>query len=137
MTTDPRTLAVDKANRYGGTVHHHHDGDTVYVTTWDPIIQTYVIVGVRVRGVQAPELSQAGGREVAAAVAAQWPPGTAAVWTDAGPYPRPGHVAATLALAGTDVATWLLDRGYAVPDTGAGTRPVVPWPPAKAPAGPA
>jgi endonuclease YncB( thermonuclease family) len=129
-----RELAIDVANRYGGTIHHHHDGDTIYVETWDPIIQAHVIVGVRVRGVQAPELGQPGGREVAAAVAAHWPPGTAAVWTDAGPYPRAGHVTATPASAGADVATWLLDCGYAVPWDGTGPKPPVPWPPVKAPA---
>jgi endonuclease YncB( thermonuclease family) len=126
---DPRGLVADRPNRYAGTVHHHHDGDTIYCSMWDTLIQLYLIVGVRIRGTQAPELTQRGGPDVAAAVAHEWPPGTAAVAADAGPYSRPGHIVASLTLAGVDVATWLLDRGYAVPDTGAGPRPVVSWPP--------
>lgn len=130
---DPRTLAVDHLNHYGGTVHHHYDGDTVFALLWDPLAQLYLLAAVRVRGVQAPELHDRGGPTVAAAVADLAPVGTAVLVGDVGPYPRPGHITGSITThAGVDVATWLLERGYAVRWDGSGAKPPVPWPPAAA-----
>ena len=122
-------LVADRGNTYAGTVHHPWDGDTTYCLLWTPPIQTYVLVGVRVRGVQAPELHEDGGPEVAAAVAALGPVGAQVLVGQVGPYTRPGHVTGSVAVGGVDVAGWLLERGYAVAWDGTGKRPVVPWPP--------
>jgi endonuclease YncB( thermonuclease family) len=129
--TDPRTLAVDYLNHYGGTVHHVHDADTLYCLTWVPQLQMYGLVGIRVRGVQAPELTDPGGPETRQAVVEKAPVGSAVVLGEMGPYPRPGHVTASITLQdGTDLAYWLVERGYAVRWDGKGKRPTVPWPPA-------
>lgn len=127
--TGPATLAADRSNVYGGTVHHPHDADTIYCLLWDPLIQTFALTGVRLRGLQGPELRDPGGREVAAAVAGLASPGRPVEVTDVGPYPRPGHITGRLTVAGVDIGGWLLERGYAVPWDGRGPKPVVPWPP--------
>lgn len=136
MTDHPADLArlaamVGQANSYAGKVDHHHDGDTVYVLTHDRVINAPVIVGVRVRGVQAPELRDPGGPEVAAAVAELvGPPGAVVTFGITAADPHPGRVVGPLVTqSGVDVAAWLLARGYAVPYDGKGPKPPVPWPP--------
>ena len=43
---------------------------------------------------------------------------------------HPRRRACSLSMAdGTDLAGWLIERGYAVAWNGRGTKPVVPWPP--------
>lgn len=122
-------LVADRGNVYAGTIHHIHDGDTALTLLWDPLLQVYVLVAVRLRGVQAPELSDPGGPEVRAAFADLAPAGTAVAVSDVGPYPRPGHVTGALRIGGADVAGWLLEQRYAVPWNGRGAKPSVPWPP--------
>ena len=130
-TLGPASLAVDRPNKYAGTVHHVHDGDTVYALVWSPPEQHYVLVGCRVRGVQAPELRDPGGPEVRDLLAARLPAGEQVVIGDVGPYPRAGHVTCSVTTAdGTDVATWLIVNQYAVEWNGVGAKPSVPWPPA-------
>lgn len=131
MTDDPRTLAADHLNHYSATVHHIHDADTLYCLVWDPIMTMYALVGVRVRWVQCPELSEPGGVDTRAALVERAPVNSTVLLGEVGPYSRPGHIVASVTLQdGTDLATWLLDRGYAVRWDGRGARPVVPWPPA-------
>jgi endonuclease YncB( thermonuclease family) len=126
-----RGLTADKANRYSGAVHHPWDGDTCYCELWCPPIQMYVIVGVRIRGINAPELHAPGGQQVADYVAQILPKGAAVAVSEVGPYPRPGHVTGSITTADhVDMATRLLGLGYAVPYDGVGPRPPVPWPPA-------
>lgn len=127
--TGPPALTADHGNTYAGTARLVHDGGTVICQLWDSIVQMYVQVAVRVRGVQAPELTDPGGPQVKAALAELIGPGAAVLVGDVGPYPRPGHITGRLVVAGVDVASWLLERGYAVPWDGRGARPVVPWPP--------
>lgn len=128
-------LVADRGNVYGGTVRQVHDGDTVLVLFWNPLIQLYVQVAVRIRGVQAPELGDPGGPQVKAALSELVGLGVAVQVTDVGPYPRPGHITGRLSVAGVDVGGWLLARGFAVAWDGRGARPVVPWPPAERQAG--
>jgi hypothetical protein len=127
-------LAVDRPNVYGGTVHHVHDGDTIYGLIWNPLDQLYELLGCRVKGTQAPELAKDPGAEVVrdelialAVVGADMRIGNLSG------YPRPGHVTVSVAVrvhgVWVDVASWLLDLGYAVPWDGKGSKPVVPWPP--------
>lgn len=130
MAPDPRGLAVDHLNHYGGTLHHVHDADTLYCLVWDPIMQMYALVGVRVRWVQCPELTEPGGIETRAAVVERVPLDTTLVFGEVGAYSRPGHIVATVTLPdGSDLADWLLGQGYAVKWDGRGKRPAVPWPP--------
>lgn len=130
MTADPRTLVVDHLNHYSAKVHHVYDGDTVFCLIWDPVISIYVLGGVRIRGVQAPEMTEPGGPDVKAAMTEKVPVNSTVVVGELGPYPRPGHVTAALTLQdGSDVASWLLDCGFAVRWDGQGKRPTVPWPP--------
>lgn len=126
-----RGLVSDRGNRYGAVVHHPWDGDTSYCTVWDPVIQLPVVVGVRVRGIQAPELHDPGGPDVAAYLRDELlPVGDHVVVGDVGPYPRAGHITASITTAaGVDVAARLLSLGYAVPYNGTGIKPMVPWPP--------
>lgn len=129
-TDPPRSLIADRANRFGGTVSHPYDGDTCYCQLWSPLAQMYVIVGVRVRGINAPELHAPGGAEVAAYVAGLLPVGLPVIVGEVGPYPRPGHVTGSVTTPDhVDIATRLLSLGYAVPYDGVGPRPPVPWPP--------
>jgi endonuclease YncB( thermonuclease family) len=130
----PRTLAIDRKNLYSGTVHHVWDGDTVYLLLWSPPEQHYVLVGCRVRGTQAPELGKdPGAEQVRDFLAARLPVGEHVVVGDVGPYPRAGHITCSLSMAdGTDLAGWLIERGYAVAWDGRGPKPVVPWPPTTA-----
>lgn len=136
-----RRLALDRPNRYGAVVHHPHDADTVYALVWAPPLQQYVLTGCRIGGIQGPETTDAGGDVVAAAIAELCPPGRLLAVGDVRSYPRAGHITCSLELrdgpnAGTDLAGWLLARGYAVAWDGRGKRPTVPWPPVPpAPAG--
>lgn len=129
MTGPPLGLVADRSNTYSGTVRLVHDGDTAVCLLWDPIVQMYVQVAVRVRGVQAPELADPGGPQVKAALAELIGLGAAVLVGEVGPYPRPGHITGSLSVAGVDVAGWLLNRGYAVAWDGRGPKPPVPWPP--------
>lgn len=130
MQPIPLTLAADRLNLYSGAVHHIHDADTVYCLAWSPIEQHYVLVGCRIRGVQGPELRDPGGPEVRDLLIARLPVGEHVVIHDVGPYPRAGHVTCSVTMAdGTDVASWLLERRYAVAWDGRGAKPTVPWPP--------
>lgn len=125
----PPTLVADRGNSYGGTVHHVHDADTVVCSLWDSLVQVYVLVAVRLRGVQGPELADPGGQQVRAALAERLPVGATVMVGDVGPYPRPGHITATVGQGGVDMTGWLLERGYAVAWDGRGPKPAVPWPP--------
>lgn len=127
--TGPVALVADRGNVYGGIVRQVHDGDTVLALFWNPLIQVYVQVAVRVRGVQAPELTDPGGPQVKTALSELIGPGESVQVTDVGPYPRPGHITGRLTAAGVDIGGWLLARGYAVPWGGRGPKPIVPWPP--------
>ena len=125
-----RRLSADQPNRYAAVTHHVHDGDTVMALVWTPPVQQYVLTGCRVLGVQAPEMDEPGGPDVAAAVAELVQPGRLLLIGDVHSYPRPAHITCSVALVdGPDLATWLLERGYAVPWDGRGKRPTVPWPP--------
>lgn len=127
-------LAADRPNIYEGTVHHVHDGDTPFGLIWDPLMQVYVLLGCRVKGVQAPELTDPGGPEVRDALASLAPVGADMRVGNLGGYPRAGHVTVSVLVkvhqVWVDVGSWLLDLGYAVPWDGTGKRPTVPWPPA-------
>jgi endonuclease YncB( thermonuclease family) len=127
----PLTLVADRLNLYAGTVHHVHDGDTVYCLLWSPLEQHYVLTGCRIRGVQAPELGKdPGAEEVRDFLKARLPVGEQVVVHDVGAYPRAAHITCSLTAAdGTDITTWLLERGYAVAWNGQGKKPAVPWPP--------
>ena len=127
---EPLGLVIDRANAYGGTIHHWHDGDTAAVLVWDALLQARVLLDCRLRGINAPELTAAGGVEVRDAVWAAVPPDTAVTIRDVGPYPRPGHVTCTVSTPSIpDLSVWLLERGFAVRYSGVGPRPEVPWPP--------
>lgn len=129
---DLRPLALNLAstNRYVGTVVSWHDGDTGHITVFDPVIGVPVTLTVRLLGINAPELSEPGGLEVTAALAAWLPAGRVVTLTGLKPDKFGGRADAAVATAdGTDVSSWLLSQGYAVPWTGIGTKPHVPWPP--------
>lgn len=123
-------LAVDRKNLHGAKTVLVHDGDTVIALIWDEIIQIYVQVACRIRGIQAPELTDPGGTYVRDVLARLLPRDTPLVLSDMRPYPRPGHVTCGISTPdGTDLAAWLLQRQLAVPWDGRGARPSVPWPP--------
>ena len=127
----PLTLVADRLNLYGGIVHHIHDGDTVMVLIWSPVEQHYVLTGCRVRGVQAPELTDPGGKQVRDFLTARLPAGQEVIVHDVGAYPRAAHITCSITMAdGVDVAAWLLEHKYAVVWDGKGSKPPVPWPPA-------
>lgn len=130
---DLRALAaeVGTGNSYVGQMGTWHDGDTGHVTVLDPLLSTPVVLAVRLLGVNAPELSEPGGREVTAALAAWLPAGRVVTLTGVKPDKYAGRVVGAVRTAdGTDVASWLLSQGYAVPYSGTGPKPSVPWPPA-------
>lgn len=129
---DLRTLAAEigTPNAYVGTVIRWIDGDTGVISVLDPLVSVEVVLHVRILGINAPELSQPGGREVTAALAEWLPAGRIVTLTGVKPDKYVARIDAAVATAdGTDVASWLLSKGYAVPWTGSGTRPLVPWPP--------
>lgn len=123
---------VASANRYAGTIVSWHDGDTGHISVYDPALGVPVILTVRLLGINAPELTEPGGREVTAALSNLLPPGRAVILTGLKPDKYGGRADAAVQSAdGTDVSSWLLSRGYAVPWTGVGPKPSVPWPPIK------
>jgi endonuclease YncB( thermonuclease family) len=123
-------LVVGADNVYAGTVTTVRDGDTVHVSVMDALLSVPVVLAVRVAGVNAPELSEPGGKEVRDLLAAELPPGTVVTLRRLHPDKYAGRVDATITTqAGLDVAFWLLDHGFAVAWSGVGIRPRVPWPP--------
>jgi endonuclease YncB( thermonuclease family) len=129
---DLRALAaeVGTPNRYVGTHDRQIDGDTIVVKVLDPLLSVPVILTVRIMGINTPDRGEPGFLEVNAALAAWLPVGRVVTLTGVKPDKYAGRVDAAVATAdGTDVAGWLLEHGYAVPWTGTGVRPLVPWPP--------
>lgn len=122
-------VGVGAANAWAGTVASVHDADTVHVSVVDTLISVPVTLAVRVLGVNARELSQPGGREAAAALTAALPPGTVVTLRSVKPDKFAGRIDATLTTQdGVDVATWLISNNWAAPWSGAGERPLPPWP---------
>lgn len=130
---DLRALAheLGLGNRYVGTLITWHDGDTGHITVLDPLLSVPVTLAVRLVGINCPELTEPGGHEVTAALEEWLPPGQVVTLTGVKPDKFAGRCDAAVATAdGTDVSTWLLSQGYAVPWSGLGAKPHVPWPPA-------
>ena len=124
-------LAVGADNAYVGTVVKVHDGDTLNVSVVDALLSVPVVLAVRLAGVNAPELSEPGGKEVRDLLAAELPPGTVVTLRRVHPDKYAGRIVATvITQAGLDVAFWLVDHGYGAPWSGVGIKPKVPWPPA-------
>lgn len=122
-------VAVGAGNTYVGRVVGEHDGDTMTVAVVDPILSVPVTVGVRLAGINAPELSEPGGPEVRDALQALVPAGTVVYLSGLRPDEYRARVDANVRVGGVDIAGWLLARGYAVVWDGRGKRPRVPWPP--------
>ena len=126
----PAGLVVDRGNAYGGTVHHVHDGDTPYCLVHDTLAGFPLLLGCRLRGINAPELTDPGGPEVRDALWALIPPGTAVTVSDVTVGDRAGRIVCRVASVNApDLSAWLLERGFAVRYSGVGPRPPVPWPP--------
>lgn len=122
-------VAVGAENAWVGAVTGVHDADTVHVGVVDPLLSVPLVLAVRVAGVNARELSQPGGQEARAALAAELPVGTVVTLRGVRPDKYAGRVDSHLTTAaGVDVGRWLVEQGWAAPWDGTGPRPVPPWP---------
>jgi endonuclease YncB( thermonuclease family) len=124
-------VAVGAENAYAGVAYVGHDGDTHHIIAPDVLTSTPVVLMVRIAGINANELHEPGGPEAAAALATLLSPGTVVTMRRLRPDKFAGRVVAQVTTAdGVDVAAWLVDHGLAVPWSGVGVKPHVPWPPA-------
>lgn len=118
---------------FNAKVHHVHDGDTIYVVV-DMGMFHYAgsaddPVPIRVYGINARELDEPGGPEAAENLAVLLPPDAPIVLTTVKPdkfAPRWDAHIETPAIP--DLAAYLVDRQWAAPYFGSGTKPVPPWP---------
>lgn len=122
-------VAVGVDNAFVGTITGIRDADTVHVGVVDPLLSTTVVLAVRITGVNARELSEPGGMEARAALAAELPVGTTVTLRAVRPDKYAGRVDAHLTTAaGVDIAAWLVGQGWAAAWNGVGPKPVPPWP---------
>jgi endonuclease YncB( thermonuclease family) len=83
----------------------------------------------RLLGCNARELSQLGGREAAANLAALLPVGTQVTIRSVKPDKFGGRYLAVVTLPdGSDLVSTLIAEGWAAAWNGTGTKPVPPWP---------
>jgi endonuclease YncB( thermonuclease family) len=125
-------VAVGADNAYAGSVAEGgvHDGDTVHVAVVDVLLSVPVVLAVRVAGINAPELSESGGFEARETLAELLPAGTVVTLRHVHPDKYAGRVVGQVVTAlGVDVAPWMIGEGLAVPWSGVGPKPPVPWPP--------
>lgn len=101
---------------YQATIVSVHDADTLTVMA-DLGFYTYQQHTIRLAGVNAPELNTEEGRAARDHVRALLPPGTACVIRTKryGDTEKYGRWLAGVYANGVDLATDLLERGYAVP----------------------
>jgi endonuclease YncB( thermonuclease family) len=123
-------LAVGARNAYAGTSYGTtHDGDTCHISVVDPLLAVPVILPIRLLGINAPELSEPGGKEARLALSQLLPLGTVVTLTEVSPD-KYGRVIARITTASwVDAGDWMVAQGFAVAWDGTGKRPVVPWPP--------
>lgn len=125
-------VAVGAENAFAGHIVQVHDGDTVAISVLDILLSVPVVLAVRIGGVNAPELSEPGGKEVRDLLAEQLPVGSVVTLRRVKPDKYAGRIVAQVTTAGgLDVAFWLIDHGYAVAWSGVGVKPKVDWPPAE------
>lgn len=105
------------------------DGDTVVLDV-DLGFNVWVREqSFRLLGINAREKSEAGGKQAKAHLESLLPPRTPLILTSVKPDKFGGRYDARLALLdGRDVAEGLVQDGWAASWTGAGAKPVPPWP---------
>jgi endonuclease YncB( thermonuclease family) len=117
------------AYRYTATVTAVHDGDTL---TADIDLGFGIWVRgaqFRVLGLNARELSEPGGTEARANLAALLPPHTTVTLTSVKPDKYGGRYDALIALPDSrDLSSLLIATGWAAPWNGRGGKPIPPWP---------
>lgn len=113
---------------YVAIVERVIDGDSVGLAV-DLGFDTWHRGSFRLLGCNARELSQPGGPDAAANLAALLPAGTRVVIQSVKPDKFGGRYDAAVTLAdGTDLVAQLVAQGWAAAWDGTGTKPVPPWP---------
>jgi endonuclease YncB( thermonuclease family) len=117
---------------FNAWVDEWHDGDTV-ICKVDRGDRDYSTWSVRVLGSSCNELDEPGGPEAQAEVTRRWPPGTPLVLATLKPDKYGGRHLARVVVAhpirgSVDVATELVEDGWAMPWNGRGAPPKPSWP---------
>lgn len=123
-------MATKPAYVYAATVVRVHDGDTLDVDVDLGFHVAVRPVPIRLLGCNAAELGTPGGDAAAAHLAAMLPAGTPLVieTVQVDKYGGRWDAAVILAADGADLVAELIAGQWAAPWTGAGPKPVPPWP---------